>query len=245
MKQGKQHWVKKRDEAVSAKGKGDIETYWLVTTDSNYSVISKSAVDVGTEGSSQLPYNQQCTISSGVFDDRTARLIDWIVQEQCQLLRKVVARRNATAAPGGSKVSWLQSHRQLALGDGHTFLDEVKEIITLPEFDHKAHLQEQDPDTIKLPKAAVEQLRDYVTCIASMYRDNPFHNFEHASHVMMSVIKLLSRIVAPSELDLDFAEDAQQAQSKLHDHTYGITSDPLSLYACAFSALIHDVDRVG
>lgn len=33
--------------------------------------------------------------------------------------------------------------------------------------------------------------------------------------------------------------------SKLHDHTYGITSDPLTQFACVFSALIHDVDHSG
>ena len=31
----------------------------------------------------------------------------------------------------------------------------------------------------------------------------------------------------------------------MHDHTYGITSDPLTQFACAFSALIHDVDHPG
>jgi 3'5'-cyclic nucleotide phosphodiesterase len=54
----------------------------------------------------------------------------------------------------------------------------------------------------------------------------------------MSVTKLLSRIVAP---DLDTAVDA----AALHDHTYGITSDPLTQFACVLSALIHDVDHTG
>ena len=31
----------------------------------------------------------------------------------------------------------------------------------------------------------------------------------------------------------------------LHDHTYGITSDPLTQFACIFAALIHDVDHHG
>jgi hypothetical protein len=31
--------------------------------------------------------------------------------------------------------------------------------------------------------------------------------------------------------------------STLHDHTYGITSDPLTQFACVFSALIHDADH--
>lgn len=52
----------------------------------------------------------------------------------------------------------------------------------------------------------------------------------------MSVIKLLGRIVAPSNLDNETA-------AVLHDHTYGITSDPLTQFACAFSALIHDVGK--
>lgn len=58
----------------------------------------------------------------------------------------------------------------------------------------------------------------------------------------MSVVKLLSRIVAPSELDFD---DARQAQTTLHDHTYGITSDPLTQFSCVLSALIHDTDHQG
>jgi hypothetical protein len=31
----------------------------------------------------------------------------------------------------------------------------------------------------------------------------------------------------------------------LHDHTYGIASDPLTQFACVFSTLIHDVDHQG
>jgi 3'5'-cyclic nucleotide phosphodiesterase len=70
-----------------------------------------------------------------------------------------------------------------------------------------------------------------------MYRENAFHNFEHASHVIMSVTKLLSRVASPNE--------SEQEPNKLYDHTYGITSDPLTRFACVFSALIHDVDHSG
>jgi hypothetical protein len=84
-----------------------------------------------------------------------------------------------------------------------------------------------------------------------MYRENPFHNFEHASHVTMSVVKLLSRIVAPSDVNVHENDNRKGSTralfvaSTLHDHTYGITSDPLTQFACIFSALIHDVDHVG
>lgn len=60
----------------------------------------------------------------------------------------------------------------------------------------------------------------------------------------MSVVKLLSRINAPSEADFARNEMDNDAYS-LHDHTYGITSDPLTQFACVFSALIHDLDHPG
>jgi 3'5'-cyclic nucleotide phosphodiesterase len=83
----------------------------------------------------------------------------------------------------------------------------------------------------------IRRQNSYVTAIASMYRPNHFHSFEHASHVVASVSKLMSRIVAP---DLPGS-----MQTNRHDHTYGITSDPLIQFACLFSALIHDVDHTG
>jgi hypothetical protein len=59
--------------------------------------------------------------------------------------------------------------------------------------------------------------------------------------VVMSVVKLLSRIVAP-----DIGEETgKDMASTLHDHTYGITSDPLTQFAGVFSALIHDADHTG
>ena len=36
-----------------------------------------------------------------------------------------------------------------------------------------------------------------------------------------------------------------QIASDLHDHTFGITSDPLTQFACVMSALIHDADHAG
>jgi 3'5'-cyclic nucleotide phosphodiesterase len=70
-----------------------------------------------------------------------------------------------------------------------------------------------------------------------------------------SVTKLLSRIVAPDQIldDENYVVktnameelDDNQIASTLHDHTFGITSDPLTQFACVFSSLIHDVDHPG
>jgi hypothetical protein len=79
-----------------------------------------------------------------------------------------------------------------------------------------------------------------------MYRDTPFHSFDHASHVTMSVTKLLSRVITPDTIDYtDMKYKSKAGSSKLHEYTFGITSDPLTQFSLAFSALIHDVDHPG
>ena len=103
-------------------------------------------------------------------------------------------------------------------------VEEVAEVIMLPDFDDRT-ANKVDPESVELTTEVVEQCRRYVSIIASMYRDNPFHNFEHASHVSMSVVKLLSRIVAPQ----DYIASTKHVESTMHDHTYGITSDPLTV----------------
>jgi 3'5'-cyclic nucleotide phosphodiesterase len=59
-------------------------------------------------------------------------------------------------------------------------------------------------------------------------------------------LKLISRIVSPLEsLSKQFGSERRLNASKLYDHTFGLTSDPLTLFACAFSALIQSVDHPG
>ena len=69
-----------------------------------------------------------------------------------------------------------------------------------------------------------------------MYRDVPFHNFEHASHVTLCANKLLNRLIN---------SDEYESEEALHNSTFGISSDPLTHFAIVFAALIHDADHQG
>ena len=235
-KSGKEAWLEKREDTVEAKGKGSLETYWV-------NVHGERAGSVGsvTSVSDVLPGMQKNRVRYGKpfkgLDERTHRLVDWNVEMLLGLMKQIVARRSSRKRSMHSKLQRKDTEEiDFELGD--TPLEEVREIIALPEFDNEASQKQQDPEKVKIPEEVVGQLHHLVSCIAKLYNPNPFHNFDHASHVVMSVIKLMSRIAAPSHLD------GAESQA-LHDHTYGITSDPLTQFACAFSALIHDVDHVG
>ena len=58
----------------------------------------------------------------------------------------------------------------------------------------------------------------------------------------------MNRIVTGGNYEFGSEKDASSRMNiaaALHDHTYGITSDPLAQFACVFAALIHDVGHPG
>jgi len=128
--------------------------------------------------------------------------------------------------------------------DGKICLDEVEKSLHMPAYNAKIASCRSRHDDIAIPEKAVNQLREFITVISSMYRSNPFHNFEHACHVTMSVKKLLNRVVAP-ELTPEQFEKLKNNQADedlachIHEYTYGINSEPLVLLSLTFAALIH------
>jgi len=93
----------------------------------------------------------------------------------------------AASAMTSSKVQEMEAK----IGhDGKIVLEEIVEIISMPKFDAGAARGEADWQTIDIGEEAQNELREYVSLIASMYRENPFHSFEHASHVTVSTFML-------------------------------------------------------
>jgi class 3 adenylate cyclase len=233
IKDGKGHWIEKRHDMISAKGKGSLQTYWLTSVKGRYCGSDRGS---NHDGVTAAESDEMSETMAPEANDKTSRLIDWNTETLVNLLKQIVARRSTVraSAPGKQRSLLLIEKNQST----HP-LEEVQEIIHLPEYDDDAVCNQKSHESVELGAAVVDQVRQYVTLISSMYRKNAFHNFEHASHVTMSVTKLLSRIVAPKHIDGD------NLNHELHDHTYGITSDPLTQFSCAFSALIHDVDHTG
>ena len=118
-------------------------------------------------------------------------------------------------------------------------MDEVKEMIVIPRYKSALLLEDAlvDYETVELPERVVEELTNYVSTVSTFYYDparNPFHNFMHASHVLASVVKMMERIVSPSQMAME--KDKRRSKKKrrrkkvnraeasweeLHDHTFG------------------------
>lgn len=178
IKAGKGLWLHKRDNLIEMKGKGQRQTYWLVPKGDFGEQRSYNE----SEPSCETSRNEDIHFDK---DERQKldRLIDWNVDMLTKSLKQIIAQRNAKqkargmiAIPGGDVADGSVFTRN----KGQTFLDEVKEIITLPEYDPNATKYQQDAEAIELSDRIKEQLSDYIRCISNMYRANAFHNFEHA-----------------------------------------------------------------
>ena len=207
---GKQHWLTPREDKIVAKGKGELQTFWLSLSKSRMSSDAKSEAETmvssnpdesSERGEDIVENDEQVEV-----DPKTQRLIRWNVETLLSLLRRVALSRGKDHNKKAEELTWTPSEG--------TVITEVREIIHLPHFDAsraEAAAASANLD-IDLGTAVEQQLHDYVAAIASMYHFNPFHNFEHASHVTMSVVKLLSRIVAP-----DVEDDSGNMDSALHE----------------------------
>lgn len=230
---GKPHWLTPRATQIHAKGKGLMKTFWVHTKDD--AGTRSTAVASSTDESSAIPESVDHKNSVGRLPSvasRNSRVLDWTVEILQSFLKEIVARRNVLAIKPDSPEKIKAMECQI-LSSTRIPMDEVESLFHLPLY--TPDRQGTTPDNIEIAPVVLSQLRDLVFSISEMYHDNPFHNFSHASHVTLSVVKLLKRIVAPTD----------GTYQEAHDHTYGITSDPLTQFTVIFSALIHDVDHGG
>ena len=89
------------------------------------------------------------------------------------LLKKVIASRGVSATEPVDVNEFIHN-------PGESFLDEVAEIVAVASSRKDCH-----GDAVpELPDEVQEQLHHFVSTIAQLYRQNAFHSFQHASHVL-------------------------------------------------------------
>jgi hypothetical protein len=199
---GHGEWVVPREDAVQAKGKGLIKTFWLTIDDEGSRLDASEGAyaededltlegddalafdDVATDGSTHASENKDRShhksVLTGVMSAATARkverLVSWNTELLLQLLKAIVAKRNVVSGRKTLSAALSAMARKIASPD-EMVVDEVVEIIELPSFDDRLS-SKIDINSVQLSTEVVNQTRRFVSLIASMYRDNPFHNFE-------------------------------------------------------------------
>jgi hypothetical protein len=256
---GKEKWLKERENVVSLKGKGEMQTYWLKTGRAHGQDQSRSrndgeraylddgdddsdASDSDSDESYSSSYEESLNLEEDLIQsmvsEKTARLIEWNVEVLQRLLKQIVARR-----PSGEVNA--KSHHWKSVGTkSENILEEAREAICLPPFDPTVSaLSEAEIDAVQLDPEIVAQLKDLITNLAIMHRDNPYHNFEHASHASLLASKFLSRIATHCR---ESAGDGSPIRLKsMHERAYRVAADPSTQFAILFASLIPSIDHPG
>jgi Adenylate and Guanylate cyclase catalytic domain/3'5'-cyclic nucleotide phosphodiesterase len=210
------HWLTARKDLVNAKGKGLLQTYWLNPRKARTGSVVSSVEDLASsngdmeeQDTETMPFSSAAEFSN----DKLLRLINWNVELFEEMLKPIVQRRMESL--GGSLSNIMPVEEQI-LANGASPRDKIVPSVRMPGF------KVDTVNQVDLGPEVTSQLRNYITSIANLYNSaNAFHNFEHASHVIMSTLKLLQRASTNMKLD------------------------PLTKFAICFSALIHDLDHSG
>jgi len=149
---GKKRWIAKREDAVYAKGKGKLETYWLTLGDpeATKSVSSDEASRRASANSTSNAMGRAMTGTDSVMS----------VDDKMKALNK------ANKLP--VKIQPLPEWNSSVL------MSKLKEIV--------ADRNGLPVEKTNLPPEVVAQISLYVTEVAKGYNGNPFHNFEHVRY---------------------------------------------------------------
>jgi hypothetical protein len=252
----KDHWVTERSDPIHLKGKGYLQTYWIhprklphksaTGSQSHSSSVSKLHEMEWSLERHHVGQNPKEANTKAAMLERNQRLVNWNVAMLYTLLERVVATRSLKN-PKATKLE-MEKIIGIDLHQGKIVIDEMTDFLRLPDFN--PDMEQWSSQSSDIHPCVKEQLLDFVWNIANLYRDVPFHNFEHASHVIMSTGKLMKRILQPEGIEYDDDNHKEEKSTiqiarRIRDVTYGISSDPLMQFSAVFSALIHDVDHTG
>jgi Adenylate and Guanylate cyclase catalytic domain len=205
---GKGHWLEKRKDKVFAKGKGEMETYWLKSVvasggseshdDNTDFTVDPDCTDTGGDGfqgafrTDASKLNRLIRFNVGTFcccSFRGKFLVNIVFASQTEILsgflKQILARRETCGSMGVGKglVPTLRCEHE-------TPFKEVKEIVVLPELNRSVAVNQVDVNSFDLPIKVSQELHLYIRQIAELYNSNPCTYIKRP--VLMQILKFLS-----------------------------------------------------
>ena len=181
---GKEAWITPREDLVSAKGKGQIQTYWvnvkaprLVSIENDLDKDERSQDNSAQSGDdSKKARKSVVALPKSVFDmhpmsqnRKLKRLIDWQTDILARLLKPIVAQRDRKAA---SKFVNDPGNALAKVGD--CVLEEVADTLVLPKFDPTQAKSQVNPNTVELSPAVVSSVFRFSICRSASLVSNGF-----------------------------------------------------------------------
>jgi hypothetical protein len=142
------------------------------THDHSSSAVSTASSNSDEKNTSFDKSQGEIGFQSGGLSDKTQRLVNWNTDVLARLLVQIVGRRRGIAIQNEDSGTFQARFEEPVFHEsGNTVLDEVAEIIHLPAFQGTAQFDEK---TVDLGDDVKSQLQEYITIVATLYRDNPF-----------------------------------------------------------------------
>jgi hypothetical protein len=176
----KHHWCIPREDKVCAKGKGLLSTFWLQATSGRDGKPNlTSDMFLGTDTNSSVSSFDHLR-DNAESNEKKNRIADWTVEVLACLLKEIGSRRKATNFRSDSRWRLYSepvesaTKKNAPVKKNTSVIDEVEEIIMLPEFNAQVARREQmlDASDVLLSQEVFDELRDYVLTIAALYNDN-------------------------------------------------------------------------
>jgi hypothetical protein len=166
-------------------------------------------------------------------NERRDRLVDYHTNVLTGLLSKLAAMHFSSSSDGSDADAYAEKIESEDASATKTFNEEATEGILFPTSTEVAGIASTlvgnvDPYTID--DSVTDQLRELISRVSRWHRDDlPFHSFEHASHTVLSITKLLAAI-----------EATQRTTDTVLNKTKSMITHPLTQFVLVFAALVHD-----
>lgn len=215
-KHGKEHWLHAREEKVQAKGKGEMQTYFVRPTSGAGSVTSALSSSDGGSVYEECEEIEDVELALKDFEgteeqksewaENNHRQIAWLTDLLREELKKIMTQRNESVDSSSCNDRYL-------INQDYVWNDDI----------YDALLSSGDTgDAVSVSEDLSRQLFEFVAQIAYSYQDVPYHSFDHACVVVMSTDKMLKQIQRMLDSDLSLS--------------------PWVRFACLLSALIRNLD---
>ena len=157
---GKEHWLKEREDLVSAKGKGIMRTFFLTPfVDRAFSANSQDT----EEEEDVLTIDFAGRLANKLL--KREREVEWVSELIRDSVREIVAQRTTRKGKIQKTLDALPtSHQHYHRAKNRVPLDEVVDIIHMPSFDSKA--ADAEAYAVKIPDNVSRLIREYVSIVS-------------------------------------------------------------------------------